>query len=120
MQQRARENAQQANATQAGQVVGQEEGRRQQNFSTLAGLGTNASLQQQGVTNQQNQFADTLGLNNRQLEQNQNQFGVTSGQNQQAINNALQIANMNNQLGYYSTDTNNNGANWRAGLGAVV
>jgi len=114
-QQRAREDASNAIATNQGQVMATAEAQRQSQLANLLGLGQSGALQQEGITNQSNQFNSTLGLNAAQLNAqsglaaaqlaaNQQQFGVTSGQNQQALNNALEIARMQNALGYYQSD----------------
>jgi len=86
----AREAASAAEAGNVGNVMATAEAQRQQNVKDLLGLGSSTSLQQQGVTNQAKQF------------------GVTADQQQQAINNAFKIAQMQNDLGYYNTNTNAN------------
>lgn len=136
MQQQARENASTAIANNTANVMATAEAQRQQEQEDLLGLGAGTSVQQQQVTNQADQFGNQLGLNyaqlgeehnagaaginyeNAALAQNNAQFQTTSNLNQQSINNALAIAKMQNDLGYYSTDVSNNGANYRAALGA--
>jgi hypothetical protein len=104
-QQQAREAASAAEGTNTGNVMATAEAQRKQEQENLLGLGTQAGLQQQGITNQAGQFGGQLGLNEQQLAQANSEFGTTSAQNQQSINNALENARAQTALGYHSVDT---------------
>ncbi len=134
-QQSAREAVSAAEGTNTGNVIAGQEQARVGELENLTGTGQAGSLQQQGITNQLQQFNATganeagqftagagnaAGQFNAAAGTGAQQFNVTSQQNQTAIENALKVAQAQNALGYYSTDVGNNGANYRSGLASAT